>query len=153
MELTTKCFDGEDWSEVTLEEFLSCDHNLAFNRQTRMLADLSLVGCYKNIFNLTETHLDRYFYIQLILIKKTICLLPSSELCLNRRKKTCQKWGGSVWLSINRRRSIYSKEPFIPYTLLSPFQNGTQLMATMLCGERFECYRFLFSVLGHSVLI
>lgn len=59
MELTTKCFEGEDWSEVTLEEFLNCDHNLAFNRQTRMLADLSLVGCYKNIFNLTETHLDR----------------------------------------------------------------------------------------------
>ncbi|CAG0891938.1 unnamed protein product [Darwinula stevensoni] len=40
------CYEGEDWSDVPLEEFLSCPYNLANNRQTRMLADLSLVGCY-----------------------------------------------------------------------------------------------------------
>jgi len=40
------CFEGEDWSGVTLEGFMDCKHNLAVNRQTRMLADLSLVGCY-----------------------------------------------------------------------------------------------------------
>ncbi|KAG8195101.1 hypothetical protein JTE90_013579 [Oedothorax gibbosus] len=40
------CFDGKDWSDVTLEQFLSCKSNLAMNRQTRMLADLTLVGCY-----------------------------------------------------------------------------------------------------------
>jgi hypothetical protein len=33
---------------VTLHEFLSCPYNLAFNRQTRMLADLSLVHCYNS---------------------------------------------------------------------------------------------------------
>lgn len=40
------CFEGENWTDVTLPEFLGCSSNLAFNRQTRMLADLKLVGCY-----------------------------------------------------------------------------------------------------------
>lgn len=31
---------------MTLTEFMSCRHNLANNRQTRMLANLTLVGCY-----------------------------------------------------------------------------------------------------------
>lgn len=35
-----------DWSGVSLDEFLACPHNLANNRQTRMLANLSLVHCY-----------------------------------------------------------------------------------------------------------
>ena len=62
MKLTTKCFEGENWSNVSLEQFLECDQNLAFNRQTRMLADLSLIGCYSNIFNLTSNHLDRFSF-------------------------------------------------------------------------------------------
>ena len=37
---------GSDWTGVTLEEFMSCKYNLANNRQTRMLANLTLVGCY-----------------------------------------------------------------------------------------------------------
>lgn len=40
------CYNGDDWSGCTLEEFMACPYNLANNRQTRMLADLSLVGCY-----------------------------------------------------------------------------------------------------------
>lgn len=40
------CYKGENWTDVTLPEFLGCFSNLAFNRQTRMLADLKLVGCY-----------------------------------------------------------------------------------------------------------
>ncbi|XP_055937623.1 heparan-sulfate 6-O-sulfotransferase 3-B-like [Argiope bruennichi] len=40
------CFEGKDWSDVTLEQFMNCKSNLAINRQTRMLADLTLVGCY-----------------------------------------------------------------------------------------------------------
>ncbi|XP_054714898.1 heparan-sulfate 6-O-sulfotransferase 2-like [Uloborus diversus] len=40
------CFDGKDWSDVTLQQFINCKSNLAMNRQTRMLADLTLVGCY-----------------------------------------------------------------------------------------------------------
>ena len=40
------CYTGENWTDVTLPEFLKCPSNLAINRQTRMLADLRLVGCY-----------------------------------------------------------------------------------------------------------
>lgn len=40
------CYKGENWTDVTFPEFLNCSSNLAFNRQTRMLADLRLVGCY-----------------------------------------------------------------------------------------------------------
>lgn len=44
------CYSGPDWRHVTIEEFISCPHNLAVNRQTRMLADLTLVGCYNASF-------------------------------------------------------------------------------------------------------
>jgi len=37
---------GENWEGVSLDEFTACPYNLANNRQTRMLADLTLVGCY-----------------------------------------------------------------------------------------------------------
>ncbi|CAN0385798.1 unnamed protein product [Lampetra fluviatilis] len=40
------CYPGADWSGVSLADFLACPHNLAANRQTRMLADLRLVACY-----------------------------------------------------------------------------------------------------------
>ncbi|XP_065114542.1 heparan-sulfate 6-O-sulfotransferase 1-B [Paramisgurnus dabryanus] len=40
------CYEGTDWSGCTLEQFMDCPYNLANNRQVRMLADLSLVGCY-----------------------------------------------------------------------------------------------------------
>lgn len=40
------CFNGSDWSDVTLDQFLNCNDNLARNRQTRMLANLTLINCY-----------------------------------------------------------------------------------------------------------
>ncbi|XP_019864908.1 heparan-sulfate 6-O-sulfotransferase 2 [Aethina tumida] len=40
------CYRGLTWEAVELDEFIDCDSNLAANRQTRMLADLELVGCY-----------------------------------------------------------------------------------------------------------
>lgn len=48
------CYRGEDWSGVTLHEFMDCPSNLANNRQVRMLADLSLVGCY-NLSTMNES--------------------------------------------------------------------------------------------------
>uniref|UniRef100_A0A4W3JLN2 Heparan-sulfate 6-O-sulfotransferase n=1 Tax=Callorhinchus milii TaxID=7868 RepID=A0A4W3JLN2_CALMI len=44
------CYDGIDWSGCTLQQFMDCPYNLANNRQVRMLADLSLVGCYNMSF-------------------------------------------------------------------------------------------------------
>lgn len=40
------CYNSSDWSDVTLDEFLDCKDNLARNRQTRMLANLTKVNCY-----------------------------------------------------------------------------------------------------------
>lgn len=41
------CFDAQlGWNDVTFEEFTQCPYNLANNRETRMLSDLTLVGCY-----------------------------------------------------------------------------------------------------------
>ncbi|OTF73112.1 heparan-sulfate 6-O-sulfotransferase 1-like protein [Euroglyphus maynei] len=48
------CFHGTNWRNVSLDEFMNCPHNLAFNRQTRMLADLNLVGCYNRSFMTRE---------------------------------------------------------------------------------------------------
>ena len=45
-----ECYDGPDWMGVRLNEFISCKSNLAINRQTRMLSDLNLVGCYNNSY-------------------------------------------------------------------------------------------------------
>lgn len=47
------CYSGDDWSGCSLQEFMDCAYNLANNRQTRMLADLSLVGCY-NVSAMSE---------------------------------------------------------------------------------------------------
>ncbi|XP_033118250.1 heparan-sulfate 6-O-sulfotransferase 2-like [Anneissia japonica] len=48
------CFSGEDWKDVELNEFMKCEYNLANNRQTRMLADLSVIGCYNMSFMTQE---------------------------------------------------------------------------------------------------
>nr|XP_033815311.1 heparan-sulfate 6-O-sulfotransferase 1 [Geotrypetes seraphini] len=50
LEELPSCYEGTDWSGCTLEEFMECPYNLANNRQVRMLADLSLVGCYNMSF-------------------------------------------------------------------------------------------------------
>lgn len=42
------CFDKEDLSDLTLEDFMNCKYNLAINRQAQMLSDLALVGCYNS---------------------------------------------------------------------------------------------------------
>ncbi|VDP74705.1 unnamed protein product [Echinostoma caproni] len=43
--------DHPDWAHVPLTTFLACPYNLAHNRQTRMLADLPRLGCYRNLVN------------------------------------------------------------------------------------------------------
>ena len=55
---TFSCFENMTRDNITLERFLSCDKNLANNRQTRMLADLELVGCY-NYSSISIVERDR----------------------------------------------------------------------------------------------
>ena len=40
------CFTTDTWEGVSLNEFMNCPDNLATNRQTRMLANLSKCFCY-----------------------------------------------------------------------------------------------------------
>jgi hypothetical protein len=57
-----ECYPGylnrKPWPNLTWTKFLSCESNLAINRQTRMLADLRLVGCYGRK-NLSKTKRDQ----------------------------------------------------------------------------------------------
>ncbi|XP_040571116.1 heparan-sulfate 6-O-sulfotransferase 3 [Lepeophtheirus salmonis] len=39
----------ENWEDVSLRDFMDCSSNLAVNRMTRMLADLTLVNCYDKL--------------------------------------------------------------------------------------------------------
>ena len=52
------CYSGEDWTGVPLADFMNCPSNLANSRQVRMLADLSLVGCY-NMSSISELERGR----------------------------------------------------------------------------------------------
>jgi len=52
-DVVPKCYPEEDeegefgdWTGVSIKDFMACKSNLAVNRQTRMLADLTLVNCY-----------------------------------------------------------------------------------------------------------
>ena len=37
-----QCYQTEKWLGVELEDFMACETNMAFNRQTRMIADLEV---------------------------------------------------------------------------------------------------------------
>ncbi|KRY11431.1 Heparan-sulfate 6-O-sulfotransferase 3 [Trichinella patagoniensis] len=64
------CFERSQhgWKDVTLDAFLACSSNLAFNRQTRMLADLRLVHCY----NRSAMDMDRRDAIMLLSAKRNL---------------------------------------------------------------------------------
>ncbi|CAK9807237.1 Heparan-sulfate 6-O-sulfotransferase 1-B [Anthophora plagiata] len=49
-----QCYPGSSWQGVSLEQFMACPYNLASNRQTRMLADLSIIGCYNSTLSSLE---------------------------------------------------------------------------------------------------
>lgn len=53
-DLTSKCYQGADWTNVTLSDYTACHFNLAFNRQTRMLADLEQIDCYTHLSDLNK---------------------------------------------------------------------------------------------------
>lgn len=40
------CYQGANWINATLQEFMLCPYNMASNRQTRMVANMSTIGCY-----------------------------------------------------------------------------------------------------------
>ena len=53
-----RCSKGKNWFGMELQEFMNCPFNMANNRQTRMLADLTLVNCY-NKTGMRQAERDR----------------------------------------------------------------------------------------------
>lgn len=49
---------GDNWLGVQLDQFANCESNLATNRQTRMMSDLALIGCY-NRSSMPQLERDR----------------------------------------------------------------------------------------------
>lgn len=48
---TQSCYESQkDWSNATLEEFLGCKHNMAINRQTKMLANYDELTCNNSTY-------------------------------------------------------------------------------------------------------
>lgn len=92
-ELNFKFLIGENWMGVSLEEFMNCDSNLATNRQTRMLSDLALVGCY-NKSSMPSHERDR---IMLASAKRNLAamsyfgLTEYQKVCLHTQKFVSNK--------------------------------------------------------------
>ena len=47
-------YEREEWGNVSLQEYLSCQSNWANNRQTLMVADLETVGCFRQFLHPPE---------------------------------------------------------------------------------------------------
>lgn len=76
------CFETETWEGVTLDQFMECESNLAANRQTRMLADLELVGCYNKQY-LPRAERDR---VMLASAKKNLASMAFFGLTEEQKK-------------------------------------------------------------------
>lgn len=55
------CYEGVNWRGVSLDEFIACPHNMARNRQVRMIANLSLVNCYNSTGMSADERNNRIF--------------------------------------------------------------------------------------------
>ncbi|CAD5211508.1 unnamed protein product [Bursaphelenchus okinawaensis] len=96
------CYDPEiGWNNVTLDEFLSCPYNLAFNRQTRMLADLTLVHCY----DMTKMPKEKRDSILLESAKNTLRTMSFYGL-QNRMAESQELFERTFKLSMQRSRPV-----------------------------------------------
>lgn len=66
------CFNTETWFSVTLDEFMDCRENLATNRMTRMMANLTKSNCYDKRSIKPETRAN----LQLISAKENLQKFP-----------------------------------------------------------------------------
>lgn len=109
------CYSGDDWSGCSLQEFTDCPHNLANNRQTRMLADLSLVGCY-NVSAMSED-------------ERWAVLLDSAK----RNLRSMAFFG----LTEYQRKTQYLFERTFSLEFITPFTqaNGTRASSVEVPGE------------------
>lgn len=79
---TQLCYEGENWSNVTIEEFMNCSTNMATNRQTRMLADLDLTLCPESS---QSSHLPAYETALLLSAMNNLRRMAFFGLCEEQR--------------------------------------------------------------------
>uniref|UniRef100_A0A8C5RT83 Heparan-sulfate 6-O-sulfotransferase n=1 Tax=Laticauda laticaudata TaxID=8630 RepID=A0A8C5RT83_LATLA len=120
------CYSGDDWSGCSLQEFMDCPYNLANNRQVRMLADLSLVGCY-NLSIMPEEQRNQV-------------LLDSAKENLKRM--------AFFGLTEFQRKTQYLFEKTFSMNFISPFTqyNSTRASSVDIEGatqQRIEALNFL----------
>ncbi|XP_007258715.2 heparan-sulfate 6-O-sulfotransferase 2 isoform X1 [Astyanax mexicanus] len=117
------CYQGDDWSGCSLEEFMACPHNLANNRQTRMLADLSLVGCY-NLTAMSDS-------------QRGAVLLESAKRNLRRME--------FFGLTEYQRKTQYLFERTFRLAFIAPFTqlNGTRAASVEVATETQQRIREL----------
>ncbi|KAJ6653781.1 hypothetical protein lerEdw1_008711 [Lerista edwardsae] len=120
------CYSGDDWSGCSLPEFMGCPYNLANNRQVRMLADLSLVGCY-NLSVMPEE--------------------PRNHVLLDSAKENLKRMA-FFGLTEFQRKTQYLFEKTFSMSFISPFTqyNSTRASSVDIDGEtqrRIEALNFL----------
>ncbi|KAJ1362567.1 hypothetical protein KIN20_022168 [Parelaphostrongylus tenuis] len=99
------CFDPNiGWDDVSLNEFLHCPFNLAFNRQTRMLADLTLVNCY------SRNGMDPKTRDRILLESAKKNLMNMSFFGIKERMEDSQMMFEQLFnISFNRQLSAWSR--------------------------------------------
>ncbi|CAD6185575.1 unnamed protein product [Caenorhabditis auriculariae] len=133
------CFDPIiGWDGVSIDEFLKCPYNLAFNRQTRMLANLSLIGCYENIALPSEER-DR-----LMLASAKENLKRLSYFGLKERMQDSQWMFEEMFgMQFTKKMSVWSKSKSND-TILSPSQLKAIRHVNLLDSELYEYATTLF---------
>lgn len=128
------CYKGKDWLDVDLDQFAGCESNLAANRQTRMLADLALVGCY-NKSSMPAHERDR---VMLASAKRNLAAMAYFGLTEYQKVKS-QVNGlnfNILMLYLHCRcPNTYSRRPSIcalPYPSSSTMQQS-QLLQSLIC--------------------
>lgn len=154
-ELVPPCYEGyyerKSWPDVTFEKFISCPHNQAINRQTRMIADLSLVDCYEHMRNPTKSHeatmlasaklnLQRVFVsfaINEFLVESQILL----EHQLGRKfmdpfmtKKSGKEKSGDLVAYIFKNKELYDKVAKLNHLDMELYQYALDLFSSRLVG-------------------
>lgn len=138
------CYNGSNWKGVTLQQFIDCPSNLAVNRQTRMLADLTLVGCY-NLSVLSTKERDS---ILLESAKKNLRRMAFFGICENQTasgylfESTFKMKFTKPLLQLNETRSSVALES-ISYDVVQQIKDLNRLdvelyhYALSLMEERF----------------
>lgn len=142
-------YEGASWPNLTLKDFVSCPYNQAINRQTRMIADLTLVDCYKHARHPTPQHdatmlasaklnLQRKFVgfaINEYLVESQVLLehqLGRSIMKPFITKNTGRKKSGDLVGYIFRKKELYDKIAELNHLDMKLYQYALELFASRL---------------------